>query len=74
MGVRAGQGYGVPKSKCQVCPNCGKRGVKQWKATAHGLLRDCQYCQSSWGQAGWEQAKAQAVCLPSQSAKRSKRI
>lgn len=56
MGVRAGQGYGVPKPKRLICPDCGKRGVTQWKATAFGLVRGCQYCQQSWGKAGWELA------------------
>lgn len=71
MGVRAGQGYGTTKPKRLVCPDCGKKGVSQWKATAHGLVRGCQYCQASWGEAGWalyqsskqdvEQPKAKAV-------------
>ena len=37
MGVRKGQGYGVPKPKRARCPECGKKGVKQWYVTAHGL-------------------------------------
>lgn len=53
MGVRAGQGYGVAKPKRLPCPECGKKGVTQWKATAHGRVRGCQYCQASWGEAGW---------------------
>lgn len=56
MGVRAGQGYGATKPKRLECPACGKKGVTQWKATAHGLVRGCQYCQASWGEAGWELA------------------
>lgn len=56
MGVRAGQGYGAKKPKRHLCPCCGKNGVTQWKATASGLMRYCQYCQASWGEAGWELA------------------
>lgn len=53
MGVRRGQGYGVPKPKRLRCPECGKKGVTQWKATAFGLMRGCQYCQASWMPASW---------------------
>lgn len=59
MGVRAGQGFGAKKPKRQMCPCCGKRGVSQWKVTASGLMRYCQYCQMSWGEAGWELALSQ---------------
>ena len=54
MGVRKGQGYGVPKPKRARCPECGKKGVKQWYVTAHGLYRDCQYCQHTWGELSWK--------------------
>lgn len=59
MGVRAGQGFGAKKPKRQMCPCCEKRGVSQWKATASGRMRYCQYCQMSWGEAGWELALGQ---------------
>ena len=36
------------------CPECGKKGVKQWYVTAHGLYRDCQYCQHTWGELSWK--------------------
>jgi hypothetical protein len=61
MGVRAGQGFGIKKPKRKLCPCCGKRGVSQWKATSSGLMRYCQYCQASWGEAGWELASVQLV-------------
>lgn len=54
MGVRAGQGYGVPKPKRLTCPECKKQGVTQWRATGAGLMRYCQFCQASWGEAGWK--------------------
>lgn len=57
MGIRAGQGYGQPKPKRRLCPECGKRGVTQWQATEFGLVRHCQYCQASWSQVGWDSAK-----------------
>lgn len=57
MGVRAGQGYGVPKPKRVKCPECKKQGVTQWRATGVGLMRYCQYCQASWGEAGWKLAQ-----------------
>lgn len=53
MGVRAGQGFGQKKPKRLTCPDCKKLGVTQWKPTPVGLVRHCQYCQSSWGEAGW---------------------
>lgn len=53
MGVRKGQGYGVPKPKRVRCPECEKKGVKQWYVTAHGIYRDCQYCQHTWGELSW---------------------
>ena len=56
MGVRAGQGYGVPKPKRLTCPDCKKHGVTQWRATGAGLVRYCQFCQASWGEAGWDAA------------------
>lgn len=58
MGVRAGQGFGVAKRKRLSCPACQKRGVTQWVAGPTGLVRYCQYCQGSWGQAGWAEATA----------------
>jgi ribosomal protein L37AE/L43A len=57
MGVRAGQGYGVPKLKRLRCPDCGKKGVTQWKVTPFGLIRDCQYCGGSWTELSWKIAK-----------------
>jgi hypothetical protein len=54
MDVRAGQGFGEPKPKRALCPECGKKGVKQWCVTAHGLHRDCQYCQHTWGELSWK--------------------
>lgn len=50
MGVRAGQGFGSRKPKRGLCPLCSKRGMTQWRATAYGMLRWCQYCQHSEGQ------------------------
>lgn len=45
MGVRKGQGYGVPKPKRGLCKACGKKGVTGWKAMPTGnLLKECQYC------------------------------
>lgn len=57
MGVRAGQGFGARKPKRLKCPECGKLGVTQWKASPSGPSRYCQFCQASWGEAGWHQAK-----------------
>lgn len=54
MGVRAGQGYGQTKPKRRRCPDCQKQGVTQWRATGAGLMRYCQYCQMSWGEASWK--------------------
>lgn len=56
MGVRAGQGFGVPKSRRLRCPDCTRRGVTRWQATAAGLMRYCQLCQASWGFEGWRLA------------------
>jgi hypothetical protein len=56
MGVRAGQGYGVAKPKRRACPECSKHGVTQWRPTGAGLERHCQFCQASWGEAGWKLA------------------
>lgn len=56
MGVRAGQGFGQKKPSRALCPVCAKHGVTQWKATPDGLMRYCQYCQQSWGEAGWRLA------------------
>lgn len=67
MGVRSGQGFGAAKPKRQLCPECGKRGVTGWVASADGLCRHCQFCQASWGEAGWKLAKelsAQAPAAP----------
>lgn len=50
MGVRAGQGFGSRRPKRGLCPQCGKRGMTQWRATPYGMLRWCQYCQHSEGQ------------------------
>jgi len=50
VGVRAGQGFGSRKPKRGLCPACAKRGMTQWRATAAGMLRWCQYCQHSEGQ------------------------
>lgn len=57
MGVRAGQGFGSRKPKRGLCPHCGKRGMTQWRATAYGMLRWCQYCQHSEGQGVFWSAK-----------------
>jgi hypothetical protein len=52
------------------CPDCGKKGVTQPKATQFGLLRECQYCRASWGEKGWaaaaacEQISAEGRALP----------
>jgi Zn ribbon nucleic-acid-binding protein len=27
------------------CPQCGKRGVTQWKAVPGAVIRYCRYCQ-----------------------------
>ncbi|VVG70920.1 hypothetical protein PAP18089_01892 [Pandoraea apista] len=60
MGIRAGQGYGVPKPKRLRCPGCGRKGVSQWKlAPANGWFRECQYCGMSWGEASWKIAKGE---------------
>lgn len=58
MGVRRGQGYGIPKPKRMRCPeaDCGKKGVSQWQPSPHGLSRSCQYCGMAWGEAGWNLA------------------
>lgn len=56
MGVRAGQGFGVPKSRRLRCPSCTGRGVTRWQATAAGLMRYCQLCQAGWGFEGWRLA------------------
>lgn len=56
MGVRAGQGYGQRKPRRGVCPQCAKRGMTTWRATACGMLRWCQYCQHSEGQGLFELA------------------
>ena len=58
MGVRRGQGYGVPKQKRIHCPECGKKGVKQWYVTPRGIYRDCQYCMHTWGEMSWKIATA----------------
>lgn len=60
MGIRKGQGYGVPKSKRARCPDCKKKGVSQWKLSpyGHGWYRECQYCGASWKEAGWALATA----------------
>jgi len=64
MGVRAGQGFGQSKPKRRLCPDCSKRGVTGWKASAAGLHRYCCYCQSSWGEAGWALANQPAPESP----------
>lgn len=56
MGVRAGQGFGQNKPKRMPCPECSKRGVTGWAAGPTGISRYCQYCQASWGEAGWDLA------------------
>jgi|ThiBiot_500_plan_1041544.scaffolds.fasta_scaffold00436_7 hypothetical protein len=58
MGVRAGQGFGVPKPKRGLCPGCARRGLTQWRATAYGMLRWCQYCQHSEGQGVFDMVTA----------------
>lgn len=64
MGIRRGQGYNVPKPKRAICPECGKKGVKQWYPHNGGLWRDCQYCMHTWGEISWrialEAARASA--------------
>lgn len=57
MGTRAGQGYGHAKPKRLTCPQCGKKGVKQWYASAGSLYRDCQYCLHTWGELSWQIAR-----------------
>lgn len=57
MGTRAGQGYGAAKPKRATCPQGGKKGVKQWYASAGSLYRDCQYCQHTWGELSWQIAR-----------------
>jgi hypothetical protein len=42
---RKGKGRGGRKPKRGLCPDCGKKGMTQWKATPYGLNRGCQYCQ-----------------------------
>ena len=63
MGVRKGQGYGVPKPKRRKCPevDCGKKGVGEWKVSPHGIYRSCQYCGMSWGESSWSATKTQKV-------------
>jgi DnaJ-class molecular chaperone len=61
MGVRAGQGFGSRKPKRRLCPQCGKRGMTQWRATAYGMLRWCQYCQHSEGQGVYEASRHRAA-------------
>lgn len=58
MGVRKGQGYGVPKPKRAPCPECGKKGVSQWHITPSGAYRECQYCRRVWGVPAWNLAMA----------------
>ena len=53
MGIRKGQGYNVPKPKRMCCPECGKKGVKQWYVNSLGIWRDCQYCLHTWGELSW---------------------
>ena len=69
MGIRKGQGYGVPKPKRARCPECGKKGVKQWYVTAHGLYRDCQYCQHTWGELSWKIATSNRDPIVTQQTK-----
>ena len=57
MGVRAGQDYAESKPKRLLCPSCSKRGVTQWRPTDVGLMRYCQYCQATWGEAAWRFAR-----------------
>lgn len=57
MGVRAGQGFGLLKPKRMRCPECRRKGVTQWQASAAGLSRYCQYCRMAWGEAGWALAR-----------------
>ena len=70
MGIRKGQGYGVPKPKRALCPECGRKGVKQWYVTPLGLFRDCQYCLHTWGEASWSIAKIQRDTFQEQTANR----
>ena len=53
MGVRAGQGFGSSKPKRMRCPQCKKKGVTSGKPIPSDILRYCQYCQASWGDAAW---------------------
>ena len=59
MGVRRGQGYNVPKPKRAHCPECDKKGVKQWYSHHGALWRDCQYCMHTWGEISWSTAMAE---------------
>jgi len=54
MGIRAGQGCGHQKPKRARCPECGKKGVTSGKPIPGDIVRHCQYCQASWGSAGWQ--------------------
>jgi len=58
LGKRPSVTRGRKLPKRGVCPECGKKGVTQWKVTAHGDLRECQFCRASWGRAGWGAALA----------------
>lgn len=61
MGSRAGQGYGRQKPKRAHCPECGKKGVTQWKVTPFGEVRGCQFCGGSWTRASWAIARPDGV-------------
>ncbi|MDQ0022956.1 hypothetical protein J2X90_000742 [Variovorax paradoxus] len=45
----------MPKPKRARCleADCGKKGVGEWKVSAFGLSRSCQFCGMAWGEAGW---------------------
>lgn len=60
--VRIAYGRKLPKRR--TCPECGKKGVTQPKATEVGILRECQYCRASWGEAGWAAALARCGGTP----------
>lgn len=62
MGIRAGQGYGVPKPKRRVCPECGKKGVGLPHLAFGTWVRGCQYCGMTWSDAAWKIAREQARC------------
>ena len=60
-GKRPSVTFGRKLPKRVVCPECGKKGVTQWKVTMYGDVCDCQYCCASWTRAGWARASKTKV-------------